>query len=81
MAVLLSHDPELKFAVTIQRGADLRFGLAGGGPGYLHGEAASVIAPMGGRLVLFDSCMHHEVLASHKCRYGLSSSIHLHFAA
>lgn len=81
MAVLLSHDPKLRFAVTLQCGADQRFVLAGSGPGYLHGEAATVIAPMGGRLVLFDSCMHHEVLASHKCRCSLSCSIHLHIAA
>ena len=40
----------------------------GEGPGYLLGEPATVIAPLGGRLVVFDSRLHHEVLASHKPR-------------
>ena len=68
MAVLLFHYSSCGVQSPSNGGGDQRFGLAGGGPGYLHGEAATVIAPMGGRLVLFDSCMHHEVLASHKCR-------------
>ena len=41
---------------------------SGEGPGYLLGEPATVIAPLGGRLVVFDSRLHHEVLASHKPR-------------
>ena len=41
---------------------------SGEGPGYLLGEPATVIAPLGGRFVVFDSRLHHEVLASHKPR-------------
>ena len=44
------------------------FFSSGEGPGYLLGEPATVIAPLGGRLVVFDSRLHHEVLASHKPR-------------
>lgn len=41
---------------------------AGGTAGFENGEPATLIAPLGGRLLLFDSTLAHEVLPTHNTR-------------
>ncbi|KAG2482984.1 hypothetical protein HYH03_018110 [Edaphochlamys debaryana] len=40
-------------------------------------EPAAVVAPVGGRLVLFQSHLFHEVLPSHRHRYAITAWFHL----
>jgi hypothetical protein len=43
------------------------------GLGFLSGEPAVVIAPLGGRLVVFESHLEHEVLPAHRERYSVTA--------
>jgi hypothetical protein len=41
--------------------------------GHLAGEPALLVAPTGGRLLVFDSCLPHEVLPAHKTRLSITA--------
>lgn len=43
------------------------------GKGYLAGEPALLVAPTGGRLLVFDSRLPHEVLPAHKTRLSITA--------
>ena len=43
------------------------------GAGYLSGEPAVVVAPLGGRLLMFDSHLDHEVLPAHHQRLSITA--------
>ncbi|KAG2425670.1 hypothetical protein HXX76_013512 [Chlamydomonas incerta] len=53
-------------------------GRAGGqaGSGLAGGEPAVVVAPLGGRLLLFESHLWHEVLPAHRHRYAITAWFH-----
>lgn len=48
-------------------------GHIGAGAGYLAGEPALLVSPMGGRLLVFDSALPHEVLPAHKTRLSITA--------
>lgn len=45
----------------------------GAGAGYLAGEPALLVSPMGGRLLVFDSTLPHEVLPAHNTRLSITA--------
>lgn len=48
--------------------------------GYLAGEPALLVAPLAGRLVVFDSALDHEVLPAHAPRSAVLALARQHFA-
>ncbi|GLI62639.1 hypothetical protein VaNZ11_005305 [Volvox africanus] len=46
------------------------------GCGLAAGEPATVVAPVGGRLVVFESHLFHEVLPAHRNRYAVTAWFH-----